>query len=157
MQENDRPVAAITHLAAFAGYLTGGLGFILGPLIVWLLKKNDSPFVDYHGRSCMNFQLSFFLYSLGLGILGLFVILFMIVVGEPLIFFISVVFLVIVGLGLALAQIVFTIVAAIRASDGQYYRYPLTIPFLTLPQVPSYYTPGDPGSADFHSSNHPQP
>ena len=78
---------------------------ILGPLVIWLFKK-DSPFIDYHGREYFNFLISYTIYGLIAGLL------------------------VIVGIGLLIlpilgvAAIVFTIIAAVRAFEGIEYRIP---------------------------------
>ncbi len=99
---DDRSMAMLTHLLALVS------GF-LGPLIVWLIKKDQSPFVDYHGKEALNFQISLFIY------------------------WIATILLVIVLIGLLLIpvllvlQILFPILAAVAANKGQYYRYPLTI------------------------------
>lgn len=102
--------AMVCHLASLSGYLTG-LGFILGPLIVWAIKKDQHPFVDFHGREAMNFNISFTIYSI------VAVILVFACVGFFLLPVVGVVWL------------VFTIIAAIKANSGERYRYPLTIRF----------------------------
>lgn len=99
------------HLSAFLGYPTGGVGWVIGPLIVWLLKRADLPSVEAHGKESLNFHLSIFLYGLALTLLGF----FSCGVGWFLL------------IALAVFQIVCTILAAIRASNGEFYRYPLTI------------------------------
>lgn len=79
---------------------------LLGPLVIWLLKK-DSPFIDYHGREYFNFLISYTIYGIIAGIL------------------------VLVGIGVLLLPIlgvlavVFTIIAAVRAYEGKEYRIPL--------------------------------
>jgi len=102
------------HLAAFSGYLTG-LGWIIGPLIVWLLKREEYPSVDAHGKEELNFQLSVILYQICL------------LVGGLLTCGLTIPVLVIV----AVAQLILMIVASIKASSGELYRYPLTIRFLS--------------------------
>lgn len=85
-----------------------GIGFLL-PLIVYLVKKNDSPATAEHAREALNFHISVYLY----GIICFFLIFVAIgVVLLPL---------------LGLASAVLAIVAAIKASEGKPYRYPLTI------------------------------
>lgn len=101
------------HLASLSGFITG-FGFILGPLIVWLLKKHSSNEIDVHGRESLDFQISMFIYGLvlaGLGFLTCGVTWGLLVV-------------------LAIFQIVATILAAVRTSNGVPWRYPLTIRFL---------------------------
>jgi uncharacterized Tic20 family protein len=132
VRDEEKSMAAVAHVAAFSGYLTGGLGFIVGPLVVWLLKKESSRFVDYHGRSCMNFQLSLLVYSLLAGLL-----LFALMLGAGLADAPGMLLLMaipaLILLAIVIAQAVLTIVAALKASAGEWYRYPLSIPFLPLP------------------------
>ncbi len=102
--------ALAAHLSAFAGAWVA-LAF-LGPLVVWLVKRDDHPFIATHAREALNFNLSVLLYA---------------VVGFVLIFvFVGFLLLPLIGL----MWLVFTIVAAIRASNGQPYRYPLTVRFV---------------------------
>ncbi len=109
-QDNLWTVAC--HLAAFLGVLGAAkipFGNVLGPLIVWLLKKNDMPEVDEHGKESLNFQISITIYML-VAIPFVFVL-----VGIPIIIL------------LAIADIVLVIIAAIKASNGEKYKYPYTI------------------------------
>ena len=108
---DERMWGMLCHLSTFAGYLIP-FGNIVGPLVVWLIKKDEYAFVDDQGKEALNFQISITIYSL---------------ISAVLIF-------VIVGLPLLLAVIVFdlvmTIVAAVKANGGEYYRYPLTMRFV---------------------------
>ncbi|MDP8960135.1 MAG: DUF4870 domain-containing protein [Actinomycetota bacterium] len=81
----------------------------LGPLVVWLVKREDHPFVEMHAREALNFNLSVLLYF----IVG--VVLAFVLIGFLLL------------AALAVIWLVFTIIAAVRASNGEPYRYPLTI------------------------------
>jgi len=98
------------HLAAFSGYLTG-LGWILGPLIIWLLKKEEYPSVNAHGKEELNFQISVLIYQIALIALGF--------LTCGLTWFLTGV--------VAVAQLVLMIIASIKASEGVLYRYPLTL------------------------------
>jgi uncharacterized protein len=104
-----RSWCVIAHLSALAGFFIPALGHIFGPLIVWLIKRGDSPEIDAHGKEALNFQISMLLYSVVSAILCLILIGF--------------VFLAI----LHVLNVVFVIIAAIRAGEGQMYRYPLTV------------------------------
>lgn len=84
---------------------------IIGPLIIWLMKREDSELVDHHGKEYFNFVISYAIYSF-VGILLLFIL-----IG----------FLVLPALGIM--AFVFTIIAAVKAYNGERYRIPLTIPF----------------------------
>ena len=98
------------HLAGFSGYLTG-VGWILGPLIVWLLKRSEIPSVDAHGKEAVNFQISLLIYAASLFALG-----FLTCGGT---------FFLLVPLGIA--QMILMIIGGFKAADGELYRYPLTL------------------------------
>ena len=104
--------AMACHLAALVGLLGNGIGFIVGPLLVWLFKKDDDPFIDEQGKEAMNFQITMFIAAFISGFLILFGIGFLL--------------LIIVGV----TMVLFPIVAAIRVSGGEHYRYPLSIRFI---------------------------
>lgn len=101
----------LVHLSALSGYFTG-LGFILGPLLVWQIQKDKFPSVDFHGKEAINFQLSCLIYTILAGISIL------LVVGIALL------------PAVGLFHLIFTVIAGIKANDGIDYRYPLTIRFL---------------------------
>ena len=113
--KEERLWAMIAHLSAFAMYFTV-IGHIIGPLIVWLAKRDGNPLVDDQGREALNFQISWTIYLIAN------FILFITVIGAIIaipIFFILPVF-----------HIVCMIIAAIKANDGVAFRYPLCIRFL---------------------------
>lgn len=97
------------HLAALVGFLGNGIGFVLGPLAVWLIKRNDHPFIDEQGKEALNFQITMFIALIISALLAL------VVVGFVL--------LAILGL----AEIILPILAGIRANEGKHFRYPFTI------------------------------
>lgn len=125
VSSGDRNMAMLCHLISFVGIVIP-FGNILGPLVVWLIQREKSPFVDEHGKESINFQLSLIVYSF-VGVLLLVVSAILVIV------FIGIFMLVIVGL-IVLALFVFSlivvIVASVRASNGEMYRYPLSIRFL---------------------------
>jgi uncharacterized Tic20 family protein len=82
---------------------------IVGPLIIWLSKREDSPEIDAHGKESLNFQISMLIYNAISAILCLVLIGFV---------FLGV---------LHILNIIFVIIAAVRASEGKLWRYPLTI------------------------------
>lgn len=116
----ERTWGMAAHLSALVMFV--GLPSLLGPLVVWLVKKDESAFVDDQGKESLNFNLSIFLYSVVAGILM--VIIGIVTLGLGLIVLVPLV------LVAAVAWLVLTIVAAVRAADGQAYRYPLTIRFV---------------------------
>ena len=108
-----RKWATVCHLSALVGLLGNGIGFLLGPLIVWLLKREDDPFIDEQGKEAVNFQITMFLVMLLAGILALLLVGFLIMA--------------VVGL----VMIILPIVAAIQANEGRPFRYPFTIRFIS--------------------------
>ena len=112
--EGSRSIAMLAHLSALVALI---IGFIfVGPLIIYLVKKDDHPFIADQAREALNFNLSVFIYLVA-GFVATFV-LFLVVIG---------ILLIPVLIGIFIAWFVLTIVAAVRASSGQAYRYPLTI------------------------------
>ncbi len=107
----QRNWAAFTHLSALTGLVTGGSGFLLGPLVMWLIKKNEMPIVDAAGKEAINFQL-----TLLIGILISWVLV-LILIGIPMLF------------AIGIYDVVMVIIATVQTSNGAVYRYPLTIRF----------------------------
>ena len=101
--------AMLCHLSALVGLLGNGIGFILGPLIVWLIKKEEHPFIDEQGKEAVNFQITMFI------AFAVSAVLIFVLIGIPL--------LVILGI----LDIVFPIIAAIKTSNGEHYRYPFAL------------------------------
>jgi uncharacterized protein len=100
IKSEERMLAAILYVVS--------LFFpIIGPLVVWLLKKDESSFINYHGREYFNFFISYTVYSFVSGIL---------------IFLIVGIFLLWI---LGIMALVFTIIAAVKAYEGNEYRFPL--------------------------------
>ena len=115
---STRTWCMLTHLSALAAFIVP-LGNILGPLVVWLVKREQSPEIDEHGKESLNFQISMSIYIVALSAVAF--ILMLIVIGFLLI---PVIVL------LLIADVVFVIIASIRANEGQMYRYPMTIRFV---------------------------
>ena len=113
MPDRDtRMWAMFCHLAGLALLIGIPAANILGPLIIWQMKKEQHPFIDAHGKESMNFQISMFIYGLVAGLL-IFVCVGMVLLPAVIV-----------------ADIIFVIIAGIKANDGQAYRYPLTIRFI---------------------------
>ncbi|MEO5717143.1 MAG: DUF4870 domain-containing protein [Chthoniobacterales bacterium] len=109
---NVRTWTALVHASALLGVFLHFPGHILGPLVVWLVKRGDSPEIDAHGKEALNFQISMLIYTVISGVFCLVLIGFL--------------FLAI----LWVLNAVFVIIAAIQASEGKFYRYPMTIRFI---------------------------
>ena len=123
LQRADRTWEVLAHLSALLMLVGIPFGNILGPLVVWLLKRNDNPTVEDQARESLNFQLSLTLY---------YIVAF--AVAALSIFLIVGIFLlpVVIGLGILgmLFDVILVIMASIRAGNGELYRYPLTIRFI---------------------------
>jgi len=114
----------LCHLSSLVALIGVPFGNVLGPLIVWLIKRDASPGVDAHGKEAVNFHLSWTLYWListtVVGILCVFLI------GLLLVPFLILAYL--VGIP---AMLILSVIGAVKAGNGRLYRYPLTIRFLT--------------------------
>lgn len=111
LSQDERNMGIAVQVSSFAGYIIP-FGSILGPFIVWLMKRDEMPFVDECGRNCINFKISLMIYMMISAVL----------------MFVGIGFL-LIGV-LAIVDIVFTIIAAMKASEGVSYKYPMTIKFL---------------------------
>jgi hypothetical protein len=109
---NVRTWNILCHASALLGVFLHFPGHLLGPLIVWLAKREDSPEIDAHGKESLNFQISMLIYN------AIAVVFCLVLIGF--------VFLAV----LWVLNAVFVIVASIQASDGKFYRYPITIRFI---------------------------
>ncbi|WP_413468927.1 DUF4870 domain-containing protein [Pseudomonas sp. FME51] len=101
--------AMIAHLAGFLGYFIPVIGSLIGPLIVWQLKKDLHPFVDDQGKEALNFQITVAI------AVAVCLLLMIVAIGFLLIW--------VVGIG----AIVLMIIAAIKANEGTAYRYPFCL------------------------------
>lgn len=108
---DEKQMAMFCHLAAFAGLIIP-FGSIVGPLVIWLTKKDQSTYIDYHGKEAVNFQITM-------------AIAFFI---SIILMFIFIGFLLVIGL--AIFELVVIIIAAIKASEGVEYQYPFNFRFI---------------------------
>ncbi|MGB5873326.1 MAG: DUF4870 domain-containing protein [Bacteroidota bacterium] len=105
--------AMFCHLSTFAGLLVPMVGNIVGPLVIWSVKKDEFPLVNDQGKEALNFQISMTIYYIGA------IVLTIVVIGVPIL------------IGLFLFDIIITIVAMVKAGEGVAYRYPLCIRFIS--------------------------
>jgi uncharacterized Tic20 family protein len=108
VDQEVRNTAVAAHLSTLAG-LVVPFGSIIGPLAVWLTRRDRDPFIDDTGREALNFGISIAIYGM-VALVGA-----LLLVGIPLL---------IVGM---IAWVVLASLAAVKASQGQAYRYPLTL------------------------------
>ena len=104
-----RKWAMLCHIIALVGLLGNGIGFVLGPLLVWMIKKEDHPFVDEQGKEAVNFQITMMLLAIVCGLLAFFVIGLLLL---PIVLIVAV---------------VFSVVGAVKANEGVHYRYPFAL------------------------------
>jgi uncharacterized Tic20 family protein len=115
-QRDARNWAMWCHLSALAGFVGVPFGTIAGPLLVWQLKKDQFPNLNEHGREAVNFQLSLLIYILG-GAIAAFI-------GS----FFCIGFLLFPLLGAAaIAGMILTIIAGVKANEGVLYQYPMNL------------------------------
>lgn len=112
ISNDEKNWAMLCHASAFCGLLGIPYGNIIGPLVVWLLKKDSSPYVERHGRESLNFHLALAIYMTVAFILCFFFIGFLI---FPIVW---------------LFGVICTVQGAIKASNGSHYLYPLSIEFI---------------------------
>jgi len=107
--ENERTWGMLAHLSALAGLVMPLVGIVLGPLLVWLTRRDESEFVAAHAKEALNFNISVLLGALAC------MLLMLVFVGFLL------------GTALFVAWLVMMLIAAIKASEGQSYRYPFSL------------------------------
>ncbi len=108
--KDDKMWGMFCHLAALAGFVGIPFGNILGPLILWLIKKDEIAFVNDQGKEALNFQISLTIYFVAI---------------LPTLCFFPL--WILLTLALSIANVVFIILASIAANKGQAYRYPCCI------------------------------
>jgi uncharacterized protein len=123
VQTTDRTWDVLCHLSVLVMLIGVPFGNIVGPLVVWLVKKSSSPSVDENGKEAINFQLSLTLYliiatAVTVGLMFLLIGFLLLPVLIAALIVVPVIDVILVG------------VAAYKASNGETYRYPLTIRFI---------------------------
>lgn len=107
-----RKWATLCHASALVGLLGNGVGFVLGPLIVWLMQRHEDAFIDEQGKEAVNFQLTMALAALACGLL----------------FFLILPLFLLIPIGITAT--VFSVIGAMKANEGKSYRYPFSIRFI---------------------------
>ncbi len=108
------------HLSALVGLV--GIPSPLGPLVVWLARRDAHPFVDAQAKEALNFNLSAVLYAVAIIVFGF--------VFTVVTFGLGIIALIPLVLAAMIAWVVLIVVAAVKASKGELFRYPLTIRFV---------------------------
>lgn len=113
-EPDERNLAMLAHLLSFAGFLVPGMN-IVAPLLIWLNKREKSPFVAMHARESLNFQITVTIF------VAVWVMLKVMLVGLLLLPFVPFVII---------ALLIIVIRAGLKASSGEEYRYPLCFRFI---------------------------
>jgi len=117
----------LCHLLALTALVGVPFGNILGPLVIWLVKKEEDPFVDKCGKESLNFQITATFAGVALVIIGIFSTFIAVIPIIGLISFLLLPLVALAGLALMVAVITLTVIAAIKASEGTHYVYPYTM------------------------------
>ena len=118
LNKDARMWAMFCHLAGLAGIVVPVvISGIIAPLIVWQIKKEEHPFIDEHGKEAVNFQISMSLYTL-IGSIACIITC----IGLILIPFFA--------LAVYIINLVLLLIAAVKANNGEHYRYPICIRFI---------------------------
>ena len=108
---DERMWGMFCHLSALAGYIIP-FGSIIGPLIIWSIKKDEIPFVNEQGKEALNFQISMLIYKLAS------IVLWLVFIG------------ILMFAALVIFNIIMVVIASIKANNGESFQYPLTIKFI---------------------------
>ena len=111
----ERQWGLFGHLSSLTGLFTGGIGNIIGPLIIWLIKKDTMAFARDQAKEALNFNITLLIISIVLVLVTFFTLGLGIFITLPL------------GVLIGIAWLVLTIMAAIKANNGEAYRYPFTL------------------------------
>ena len=110
--ESERTWAMLAHLSALTGLVVWVIGIVLGPLAVYLMRSDKSPFVAAHAREALNFNIT-------------------VLIGSVACCFLMLVFVgFLLGAALFITWLVMTLIAAIKASEGVVYHYPFALRFV---------------------------
>ncbi|HNR67017.1 MAG TPA: DUF4870 domain-containing protein [bacterium] len=109
--KNERTWSMLCHISAFAGFVFP-FGNIIAPLVIWMIKKDELPQVGEHGKEVVNFQISLAIYILIAALLSIALI------GIPIL------------IALFVFGVIVTIIGAMKANEGVFYRYPMSIRFV---------------------------
>ncbi len=148
MTSNEKNTSALIHLSTLSQYFIP-FGNYIFPIIIWSSKKNDSEFVDYNGKQVLNFQLSMFLYTLLLLLISIPILIFTVLKNLTFnevfnshdftiedynhenitgIVVLAITAIIVFGF-LKITEFILIIYGAVKASNGENYKYPLTISF----------------------------
>lgn len=107
--KEERRLAMLLHLSLFAGYLVPGAGFVV-PVVIWQVKKGEMPSIDQHGRNAVNAMITFLIASAVIAVMFVSIILIPVAILATIV--------------LSIAGLVMPVIAAIKAEDGECWKYP---------------------------------
>ena len=111
LTSDEKNMGMLAHLLVFSGYIVP-FGNIIGPLVIFLTKKDESSYIRHHALEALNFQISMMIYFIVSAILCI------VLIGLPLL------------IAALIIDLVCTIIAAVKASSGELYSYPMCIRFV---------------------------
>ncbi|HEV7489945.1 MAG TPA: DUF4870 domain-containing protein [Rhodanobacteraceae bacterium] len=111
---DERTWAMLGHLSALSAFITG-IGCVLGPLLVWLIKRDTLPFAGEQAKEALNFNITVIIAAVALWLFTIITLGIGLLITVP------------ACLGLFVAWLVLTIIAAVKANAGEHYRYPFTL------------------------------
>ncbi|WP_194767078.1 DUF4870 domain-containing protein [Tamlana sp. I1] len=146
IDNHQKNIATFIHLSTFSRFIIP-FGNFLGPIILWVANKDKSDFIDKHGKQAINFQISILLYAIILGSITIPFFIFKIFsgldfidfngfenfhinLGKPSALLYIGGALGVLAIGAFILELVFIVIASLKARDGEFYNYPLTINFL---------------------------
>lgn len=112
---DERTWALLGHLSALSAFVVTGIGCVLGPLIIWLVKRDTLPFAADQAKEALNFNITVLIAAAGLVLFSIITVGIGLLLTVPL------------GFALFFYWLIFTIVAAVNANNGVRYRYPMTL------------------------------
>ncbi|WP_243854706.1 DUF4870 domain-containing protein [Flavobacterium sp. 270] len=146
---SEKNTATFTHLSTLSQYIIP-FGNYIFPILIWTSYKDKSEFVNHHGKQTLNFQLSLLLYTLVLALIAIPIFITVVLQNIPMeavfndenfiirnfnfqgnigLISVGVTAVLLFGL-LKVVEFFLVIYASIKASNGEYYKYPMTIPFI---------------------------
>lgn len=146
LDTKQKNIATFIHLSTFSRFIFP-FGNFIAPVVLWIANKDKSAFVDSHGKQAINFQISMLLYAVMVGIVTVPIFIFNILNGfefvdfknfeafrfnieNPSTVLFGVIGLVIIAILGFILELIFVVIASLKARDGQLYKYPFTINFI---------------------------
>lgn len=137
--QQEKNNAALIHLSGLAKYVFPFAG-IIAPLLIWQNKRHESTFIDKQGKDAVNYNISMMVYSFIIGLL--FIVPFIFLISDaimlkdafddhpPINFIIGIVVVGLIFVVVAIIEFILIILASVKASSGEDFKYPLTIKFI---------------------------